>query len=73
MSHTVLIVEDDTTLGSILKEKLTNSGYTVSLVTDGSQALPTMKSGRPDIVLLDIMLPGMNGSKSSRQKLLTQR
>jgi DNA-binding response OmpR family regulator len=59
---TILIVEDDSGLQSILKEKLEQMDLVVNQAFNGQQALSRIKEERPDIMLLDIMLPGgMNG------------
>lgn len=57
----ILIIEDDLLLGDALNQKLGNEGYEVKLVTDGLKGLDAMKSFRPDLILLDIILPDMNG------------
>ena len=61
MNKKVLIVEDDMALFNMYAVELKIKGYDVLNVNDGLQALPKAKDYRPDIVLLDIMLPGMNG------------
>jgi DNA-binding response OmpR family regulator len=57
----ILLVEDDAFLGSILVKHLTTSGAEVNHVTTGEAALTQFKEHTPDIALLDILLPGMNG------------
>lgn len=61
MGASILIVEDDTFLSSISVEKLSKMGYKVSSVPDGEQALKFLAREKPDLVLLDIMMPGING------------
>ena len=61
MAKKVLIVEDDTALFNMYSMELKIKGCDVLNVSDGLQALPKAKDYKPDIVLLDIMLPGMNG------------
>ena len=61
MNKKVLIVEDDMALFNMYSVELKIKGYDVLNVNDGLQALPKAKSYQPDIILLDIMLPGMNG------------
>lgn len=61
MNKKVLIVEDDMALFNMYSVELKIKGYDVLNVNDGLQALPKTKDYQPDIVLLDIMLPGMNG------------
>jgi DNA-binding response OmpR family regulator len=57
----VLVVEDDPAIRALLQDVLRDSGYTVALAETGDQALEHMREQRPDLVLLDLMLPGMNG------------
>ncbi len=57
----VLIVEDDPNLGDTLVELLSGEKYEVELVTDGKDGLFYAESGMYDVILLDVMLPGMNG------------
>jgi two-component system OmpR family response regulator/two-component system alkaline phosphatase synthesis response regulator PhoP len=58
----VLLVEDDLDIQRVYFEKLSSSGYEVLLASDGPQALTLLKDKVPNLILLDIMLPGeMNG------------
>lgn len=57
----ILVVEDDRTLRTALAFNLTREGYEVQTAVDGEQALGIARSGRQDLVLLDVMLPGMSG------------
>lgn len=61
MITTVLVVEDDTGLQKYLKELLTENGYSVKTVSDGVQALNFISKTTPDVVILDLGLPNMNG------------
>lgn len=61
MNKKVLIVEDDMALFNMYSVELKIKGYDVLNVNDGLQALSKAKDYQPDIILLDIMLPGMNG------------
>ncbi len=61
MSKKILIVEDDLSLYNLFKTDLELKGYSVSNVSDGSLAYDAVKTQAPDIVLLDVMLPGKNG------------
>jgi CheY-like chemotaxis protein len=58
---TVLIVEDDSTTQELYRAHLHGRGYNVRTAADGEQALQEIKSSRPDVVLLDMMLPRMSG------------
>lgn len=57
----VLIVEDEDILMSLLAKKLTREGYDVILARDGKEGLEKVKSDRPDLILLDIVMPRMGG------------
>lgn len=57
----VLLVEDDTFLREICSKKLTKEGYTVYEATDGQQAIDGATELKPDIILLDIILPAIDG------------
>lgn len=62
MKH-ILIVEDDIPIGDMLQELLTREGYRVSRAYSGSEALLSFSARRPDLVLLDLMLPGVSGEE----------
>ncbi|MCC8357668.1 MAG: response regulator transcription factor [Oscillospiraceae bacterium] len=57
----ILIVDDDAAIGDMLEELLTREGYAVSRAYSGTEALLVLESVRPDLILLDLMLPGLNG------------
>lgn len=57
----ILIIEDDVFLSNIYNKKFFNNGYEVILASDGKKGLSLAKQKKPDIILLDIMLPIMNG------------
>ncbi len=57
----VLIVDDEYTFGKTLKEYLERVGFSVGVCTDGAQALDIIKSEKPDLITLDIRMPGING------------
>jgi two-component system, OmpR family, response regulator len=60
-SYKILIVEDDPTLLGILKYNLSKEGYAVITAGDGNTALELARREKPDLALLDIMLPGLSG------------
>lgn len=60
MKH-ILIVEDDIHIGNVLEKALTGEGYGVSRAYSGTEALLALPKVKPDLVLLDLMLPGLNG------------
>ena len=61
MKRRILVVEDDVLLARALCDNLTYEGFDVALANDGHAALKKAESLRPELVLLDIMLPGLNG------------
>src|SRR5688500_19462398 len=61
MRARVLVVDDDPALAEMLGIVLRSEGFLPSFVADGERALAAFREARPDIVLLDLMLPGMSG------------
>ncbi len=61
MKGRVLIVDDDTALAEMLGIVLRGEGYEHAIVTSGDNAMPTFWDFKPDLVLLDVMLPGRDG------------
>lgn len=59
--HSILIVEDEAPIADILKFSLEREGYTVQVADDGNQALHIFAETAPNLVLLDVMLPGLDG------------
>ncbi len=57
----ILWVEDDSFLGSLIAKKLSGNGYDVTYVATGEDALEHVKNNKPNLVLSDIMLPGIDG------------
>lgn len=57
----ILIIDDDIHIGNVLEETLTNEEYMVSRAYSGTEALLILSKSKPDLVLLDLMLPGLNG------------
>ena len=59
----ILIIDDDIHIGNMLEEALTKEGYSVSRAYSGTEALFVLSEKRPDLVLLDLMLPGRSGEE----------
>lgn len=59
--HKIVIVEDEDALARVLKEKFESDDFEVELAMDGKVALPIIQKMRPDLVLLDLMLPKRDG------------
>lgn len=67
MANKILVVDDDLNICELLKLYLENDGYVVYTVNDGKQAVDMFKNKTPDLVLLDIMLPKMDGWQVCRE------
>jgi DNA-binding response OmpR family regulator len=61
MENRVLIIDDDEKLCKLLMEYLNNNGFRAICISDGSGVLRTLSSESPDIIILDVMLPGKDG------------
>jgi twitching motility two-component system response regulator PilG len=57
----IMVVDDELLLRSVLKDSLEEAGHTVVLAEDGQAALACAKAESPDCILLDIMMPGLDG------------
>jgi signal transduction histidine kinase len=66
-SQTILIVDDNSTNLEVLSETLTRSGFQVSVAIDGESAIEQVKYHPPALVLLDIMMPGIDGFETCRR------
>jgi DNA-binding response OmpR family regulator len=58
---TILVVEDEQSIASLVTLYLSNEGYRVTHIADGARALDAVAEFRPDLLVLDLMLPGMDG------------
>ena len=67
MSHRILVIEDEPDIAAIVVDYLRHAGYTVEHQAEGRAALASMLAEPPDLTLLDIMLPGMDGLEVLRQ------
>jgi two-component system cell cycle response regulator DivK len=63
----ILVVEDQEDLRGVLRDLLTGSGYAVVEAADGQAGVEITRSERPDLVLMDIQLPVMDGYEATRQ------
>ena len=61
MAKTVLIVEDDRNIADLLRLYLEKEGYQATIAADGTQGIDLYRKLRPDLVLLDVMMPGVDG------------
>ena len=63
MGKRILIIDDDLHIGNVLEEVLMKEGYGVLRAYSGTEALLVLAQTRPDLILLDLMLPGLNGEE----------
>ena len=61
MPHTILIVDDEPVARAFIQKKMTEQGYTVIMAANGEEALDAIDKARPDLILLDVEMPKMNG------------
>ena len=62
----ILVVDDSPTERLALQELLTREGYQVVSAESGEQAITASKSEKPDLILMDVVMPGMNGYQATR-------
>ena len=62
----ILVVDDSPTERHVLTEALRQAGYHVVTATSGEQAIDTARSELPDLILMDVVMPGMNGYQATR-------
>jgi two-component system alkaline phosphatase synthesis response regulator PhoP len=67
MSKTVLVIDDEPQIVEICRDYLTAAGFAVLTADDGTRGLTTARRERPDLVVLDLMLPGMDGLDVCRE------
>lgn len=67
MQHRILLVDDETPILDLVRGYLEREGYAVSTVEDGPSAVDRVRTERPDVVVLDVMLPGIDGFEVLRQ------
>ena len=66
MARTILVVDDETTIRETLADALTAEGFRVVTAADGREALAQFRAERPDLILLDLMLPELSGIEVCR-------
>ena len=57
----ILVVDDDNSIRSLLEQELSEAGYLIEQATNGKEALDCIRNNRPDLIILDVMMPEMNG------------
>jgi DNA-binding response OmpR family regulator len=65
--RTVLVADDDEDILQLVSFRLERAGYTVVTAADGQQALAAAREHHPDLAVLDVMMPGLNGYEVTRQ------
>ena len=65
--RSILVVEDEQAIAEAVRARLVSEGYLVRVVYDGPQAIADVRAHRPDLVVLDLMLPGMDGLEVCRE------
>lgn len=67
MATNILLAEDEAVLGKLIKEAMESKGFTVQWAKNGSDALQAYKKEQPDICILDVMMPGIDGFTLAKQ------
>ncbi len=63
----ILVVDDEENIRELYRDELAEEGYRVELAENGAEALAKLESFRPDLVTLDVMMPGMDGIEVLRR------
>jgi CheY-like chemotaxis protein len=71
VAHTILIVEDEDNQRKLYVQEFEDAGYTVVEAANGREALEKVEEARPDLVILDICMPGMDGIEALGKMLST--
>ncbi len=66
MNQRILIVDDEAPVATLLEHTLRDEGYEVAVATDGMDAMNRVHAFRPDVVILDIMMPRLDGVQTTR-------
>lgn len=69
MAKTILLIEDEEIMIDLLQKKLTKEGYSVPTARDGEEGLKMMKKIKPDLILLDIIMPKKGGFEVMEEKI----
>lgn len=71
-SYTILVVEDEPTLATAIAQRLTADGWKARIASDGISAVKAAAQLRPDLIVMDVMLPGMDGIEATKH-IVAQR
>lgn len=66
MSERILIVDDEAPVAALLEQTLIHEGYQVEVANDGMEAMNRLHAFRPDVVIMDIMMPRLDGVQTTR-------
>lgn len=66
MANKILVVDDDPQILKILQKRLSTSGYEVICAADGEEAVQMTRNQRPQLIILDVMMPRMDGTEAAR-------
>ena len=67
MTHTILVVDDSEVVRKLVQYQLSDAGYTVLMAADGATGLKMVKDNKPDLVILDVQMPEMDGYEACRR------
>jgi len=67
LASRILIVDDEPAVADLIEAVLVGEGYTVAIARDGAQGLLLARDWRPDLILMDVMLPGVDGGTAIRR------
>ena len=67
MNETILVIEDEVKIARLVRDYLENAGYRVLVATRGDEGLALARTERPDLIVLDLMLPGLDGLELCRK------
>ena len=67
MRHTILVADDEGILRALVRETLSSVGYAVLEAADGDEAIELARSARPDLIVLDLMMPSRSGLEVLRE------
>lgn len=67
MAHRILIVDDEPAVADLIEAVLKEEGYVVAVARDGAQGLMLARDWSPDLILMDLMLPGVDGPTAIRR------
>jgi len=66
VSARILIVDDEAPVANLLEQALRNEGYEVAVASDGMEAMNRLHAFKPDVVIMDIMMPRLDGVQTTR-------